>query len=100
MKKKKEREQPSVASILHVRVQPRASRSEITGWRDGVLQVRLTAPPVEGAANAACVELLADVLDVPKSAISLASGAHAREKGFRIEGLSPEDLQRRLPPQA
>ncbi|HOQ29005.1 MAG TPA: DUF167 domain-containing protein [Armatimonadota bacterium] len=85
------------ATTLRVRVQPRASRSEIVGWRDGVLQVRLTAPPVEGAANAACIELLADTLGVPKSAISLASGAHAREKLFRIVGLSDEEARRRLP---
>ncbi len=84
------------AAVLRVRVQPRASRSEITGWRDGVLQVRLTAPPVEGAANAACTELLADVLGVPKSSLSLVAGGHAREKTFRIAGLSDAEMRRRL----
>ena len=49
---------------LKVRVQPRASRNEVTGWRDGVLSVRLTAPPVEGAANRACRDFLADLLGV------------------------------------
>jgi len=84
-------------ATLRVRVQPRASRSEVAGWREGVLQVRLTAPPVEGAANAACIELLSDALGVPKSAFTFVSGGHAREKVFRIAGLAERDIRERLP---
>ncbi len=86
----------AATALLRVRVQPRASRSEITGWREGVLQVRLTGPPVEGAANAACTELLADTLKVAKSAITLVAGAKAREKSFRITGLTQAEAERRL----
>lgn len=92
------RKTPSEGTLLRVRVQPRASRSEVAGWREGVLLIRLTAPPVEGAANAACIEFLSDLLGVPKSSIILVAGQKAREKTFRIAGLDQDELQRRLPP--
>ncbi|MCL5109810.1 MAG: transcription termination factor Rho [Chloroflexi bacterium] len=59
---------------LAVRVQPRAKANDIVGWEGGVLKVRLTAPPVEGKANKALVELLADKLRISKSAVTLVSG--------------------------
>jgi uncharacterized protein len=77
---------------LKVRVQPRASRSEVTGWRDGVLHVRLTAPPVEGAANAACREFLAQFLGVKRSQVELVAGEKAREKRFRVSGLTDAEI--------
>jgi uncharacterized protein (TIGR00251 family) len=83
-------------SLLRVRVQPRASHCEVTGWRDGVLSVRLTAAPVEGAANRACRELLAETLGVKRGALELVSGDKSREKRFRIEGLSEAALRERL----
>jgi len=73
---------------LRVRVQPRASRSAIAGTREGALLVRLTAPPVEGAANAALVKLLAKTLDLPPSALSVARGARGRDKLLHVTGLS------------
>ena len=73
---------------LRVRVQPRASRSAITGAREGALLVRLTAPPVEGAANTALVKLLAKTLDLPPSALSVARGARGRDKLLHVAGLS------------
>ena len=81
---------------LKVRVNPRSSRNEITGFRDGVLSVKLTAPPVEGAANKACIELLADKLGIRKSQISLASGEKSRDKAFEISDLSQVELVQRL----
>lgn len=81
---------------LKVRVQPRASRSEVVGWRDGVLAVRLTAPPVEGAANRACREFLADVLDVRRGDVELIGGEKSRDKRFRIQGVNDADLRERL----
>lgn len=81
---------------LAVRVTPRSSRNEIAGWRDDVLAVKVTAPPVEGAANKVCIELLADRLGVRKSHVALVSGAAAREKLFEITGLSRAGLRRRL----
>ena len=82
--------------LLKVRVNPRGSRDQITGWQDGVLAVKLTAPPVEGAANKACVQFLADQLGVRKSQISLVSGRAKRDKLFEIAGLSQVELHDRL----
>ena len=58
--------------------------------------LRLTAPPVEGAANRALVEFLADALDVPKSAVEIVAGARSREKRVRVAGMSAEALRSRL----
>jgi uncharacterized protein len=81
---------------LRVRVQPRASRNEITGWREGVLVIRVTAPPVEGAANRACREVLAEALGVRPADVTLVSGKKSREKRFHIADLLPEELRERL----
>jgi uncharacterized protein len=81
--------------LVSVRVVPRASREAIE--LDGpALRVRLTAPPVEGAANAALVALFASRLRLPKRAISLVRGATSREKQLAIEGLSAADFWARL----
>ena len=82
---------------IHVRVQPRASRDEISGIQDGRIRLRLTAPPVDGAANEACRVFLAGLLGVPKSAVRLASGDKARAKTFHVRG-EPAALRSRLAP--
>lgn len=69
---------------LEVLVQPRASRSELVGWHDGRLKVRLSAPPVDGAANEALVDLLADKLQVSRRDISIVRGATSRRKTLRV----------------
>lgn len=79
---------------LRVRVSPRSSRSQIAGWQGDVLAVKVTAPPVEGAANKACIELLAGALGVRKSQVALICGAASRDKVFEVTGLSEADLQR------
>ena len=71
---------------LRVRVQPRASRTEIAEVRGDALRVRLQAPPVDGAANAALIRLVADLVGVPRSAVSITAGAGAREKTLHIRG--------------
>jgi len=81
---------------LKVRVNPRSSANRVTGWQDDTLFVKLTAPPVDGAANKACTEFLAKVLGIKKSQVLLISGATGREKIFRGEGLSHEDICRRI----
>lgn len=81
---------------LKVHVQPRASRSEVIGWREDALAVRLTAPPVEGAANKACREFLAEWLGVKRADVELVSGEKSREKRFRITGLDPAVLHERI----
>lgn len=67
-----------------IRVTPRASANAVGGERDGALLVRVTAPPVEGRANAAVVELLAEALDVAPSAIRVERGAAARTKQVSV----------------
>ena len=81
---------------IEVRVQPRASRNTISGMQAGVLRIRVTAPPVNGQANAAAIALLAQALDVPKSAIRLVKGASSREKTLTIQSLSQEEVNQRL----
>jgi uncharacterized protein YggU (UPF0235/DUF167 family) len=64
--------------------------------RDGLLEVRLAAPPVDGAANAELVETLATALGLPRRAVTLVAGEHARIKRLRIEGLAEEEVLARL----
>jgi uncharacterized protein (TIGR00251 family) len=83
--------------LLRVRVQPRAPRSEIVGWRaDGTLSVRVAAPPVEGQANTALAVLLAGALELRPSAVSVERGARGRDKLVRIVGLTPSDIRQRI----
>jgi uncharacterized protein (TIGR00251 family) len=81
---------------IRVRVIPRAARSGVAGTRGGRLLVRLHAPPVEGAANRALVDVLAAALSVPKRNVSIASGQASREKEVRVEGLDPATAKLRL----
>lgn len=81
---------------IDVRVIPRARRSEIAGTRDNAILVRLSAPPVDGAANKALVELLAEALAVPRAAITIISGETSRSKRVAIAGLTDADLVTRL----
>jgi uncharacterized protein len=83
--------------LLTVRVEPRASRSEVAGWRGSALRVRVTAPPTDGEANRAVAALLARTFRVPPSSVELVSGARSRDKVFRVSQLSVDDLRARLP---
>lgn len=69
---------------IRVRVTPNAKRDEILGWKDVALRVKVKAPPVEGKANAAVVELLATTLRVPRSAIRITAGLTDRNKTIEI----------------
>lgn len=71
-----------------VRVQPRASRSEIVGVHGDAMKVRLSAPPVDGAANEALVELIAAALGVGRRAVRIVSGASSRSKVVEVEGVT------------
>jgi uncharacterized protein (TIGR00251 family) len=79
-----------------VRVRPRASRDGLGGTREGALVVRLTAPPVEGQANAALARLLGRVFGVPPSAVTLVQGAAGRDKLVRVAGLRAAQARARL----
>ncbi|HEX7119778.1 MAG TPA: DUF167 domain-containing protein [Longimicrobiales bacterium] len=81
---------------IPVRAQPRASRSELAGEYDGALKVRLAAPPVEGAANAELVRLLAKTLGVPKSSVRVVSGESGRNKVVEVDGVGIDDVARAL----
>jgi uncharacterized protein len=83
-------------ATLFVHVQPRASRNAVAGWAGEALKIRLTAPPVEGAANTACLAFLADLLDLPPSQLEILTGSHSRHKLIRITGLTQEEVQARL----
>ena len=86
--------EPSV--VLSVRVQPRASRNAVLLRPDGSLKVYLTAPAVEGAANRALIETLAERLRLPRHRFEIASGKTSRDKRLRIMGLDRAALQLRL----
>lgn len=77
---------------LTVRVQPRASKDEITGAMEGALKVRLCAPAGENRANEALVEFLADLLKTAKSAVRILSGERSRTKRVEIRGVSKQQV--------
>ena len=81
---------------ISVHLTPRAASDQIVGWQDGVLRVRVTAPPVDGKANAALERLLARALGVPKHAVGIVAGARGREKTVAIDGMGDEDAISRL----
>ena len=79
-----------------VRVHPRARKNAITGEVGDALKVSLTAPPIDGKANTACVELFAKLLKVPRSSVTIASGQTGRGKVIRVVGLSAEEIRKRI----
>lgn len=83
-----------------VRVQPRASRSEIAGLHGDALRVRLAAPPVDGAANEALVRLLAELLGVPRRAVRIEGGLASRSKLVEVDGVGIEAVRRLAKPDA
>lgn len=82
--------------LLRVRVQPKASRNALRYTEEGCCRVSLTAPPIEGEANKALVQLLAKTLGIAKQSISIKSGEHARQKVLRLEKVTAERVQQRL----
>ena len=82
--------------LVHVRVIPRARRTELSGRRGDAIVVRLAAPPVDGAANDALIAFLSGRLGIPRRQIALARGATGRDKTVAIDGLSPDEIARRL----
>lgn len=77
---------------LGVQVQPRASRNQVAGEQDGCLKVKLTAPPVEGEANQALINFLANALAIPKKSIHIVKGETSRHKLIDISGLSASEF--------
>jgi hypothetical protein len=84
------------SALLAVRIQPRASKNEIIPIDGGAFKIRLTAPPVDGAANEALVKFLSDVLGIAKSRVEIISGETSREKRIRINEMSEAEVRRLL----
>jgi uncharacterized protein (TIGR00251 family) len=84
------------AIIISIRVIPRAGKSGVAGIRGDAWLVRLHAPPVDGAANEELVEVIAEVLAVPKRAVSIASGERSRQKRVRVSGIDAATAAARL----
>jgi uncharacterized protein (TIGR00251 family) len=73
---------------VRLHVLPRARRSELAGVHNGALKLKVTAPPVDDAANRAIIEFFSDLLGVSKSSLSIPAGAKSREKILQIKGLT------------
>ena len=82
---------------IRVRVKPRSSREAIEGWEDEVLVVRLTSPPVEGAANTSLVRLVSKTLKIAKGKVRIVAGEKSRNKVLEVNGLDMNDVAERIP---
>ena len=90
------RERPTGLELpLHVQV--RARRNEIAGVHNGALKLRISAPPVDDAANRAIIAFFASLLAIPKSRLQIVSGYKSRDKVLRIQGLTLDELRSSLP---
>lgn len=83
-------------ATLEVRLKPRSSRRGVGGLREGALELRVNAPPVDGRANDEAGKLLAEALGLSRAGIHLVAGARSRHKVFCLRGLTPEDLRERV----
>ncbi|HUF11601.1 MAG TPA: DUF167 family protein [Longimicrobiales bacterium] len=88
----------SEGTRVRVRVQPRASRTELAGAYGDAVRIRLAAPPVDGAANEELIRFIAKRVGVPRSAVSIVSGESGRDKLVRIDGALPDAVRRALLP--
>jgi uncharacterized protein len=86
----------SAGVTFAVKVHPRAKKNAITGEFGDALKVALTAPPVDGRANEACIEFFANLLKVPRSSVTIASGETSRNKVIRVAGIAADDVRRRI----
>jgi hypothetical protein len=82
--------------LLSVKLQPRASANEIGDALGNELRIKVTAPPVDAAANEALVKLLAQHLDCPRNRVELVRGHTSRHKTIKLHGLAPEDVVKKL----
>ena len=79
-----------------VKIHPRAKKNAITGQVGDALKVALTAPPIDGKANQACIEFFAKLLNVPRSFVTIAAGQTSRNKVIRVAGLTAQQVRERL----
>lgn len=88
--------QESAGVVLQLWIQPRASKNELVGIQDGALKVRLTSPPVEGAANELCREYFAKLLGVSRGDVMLIAGERSRHKRLLIRGYAVNEVRKRI----
>ncbi len=81
---------------FEIQVTPHASRAEITGLQDGMLKLKVTAQPVEGAANLACVKLLSKTLELRRSQLEILVGEKSRKKVVLVKGINKKDLEEKI----
>jgi len=86
------------ALLVAVRVQPRSSRTELAGMMGSELKIKVTAPPVDSAANEALVLFVAETLHLPRRAVTLIRGQTSRHKILRLDGITAEAASARLAP--
>jgi uncharacterized protein (TIGR00251 family) len=86
----------TVGVTFAVRVHPRAKNNAITGQVGDALKLSLTAPPVDGKANEACIDFFAKLLNVPRSSVTIAAGQTSRNKVIRVAGLTAQQVRERL----
>jgi uncharacterized protein (TIGR00251 family) len=85
-----------VNTVIRIKLLPKSSRNQVVGREGDHFKVKVTAPPVEGRSNKALIDLLAKKLGVPKSHIEIISGKSSRLKSIRIDGLSIEEITRKM----
>jgi uncharacterized protein (TIGR00251 family) len=85
-----------VQTDIRIRLQPRARRDEVVGERAGAIVIRVSAPPVDGKANAALCAFVAKVAGVPRSAVEVVRGQTSRDKVVRVKGVTQESLRAAL----
>ena len=89
------RDTPAGATFA-VKVHPRARKNAITGATGDALKLAITAPPVEGKANQACIEFLAEFLNVPRASVTIIAGQSSRNKVVRVAGRTAAQVEERL----
>ena len=82
--------------IFNIKVQPRAAKNEVAGLIGDALKLRITAPPVDGAANDAVIKFFADYFRVPKKGVAIVLGLTSRQKTVQVVGITPEEVKRKL----
>lgn len=87
-------------TTIRVRVQPKASRNQVLGFREDALRLQVTAPPEDGKANAAVIRLLAQTLDIPQLDLAIVRGHSSRDKVIRVSSLGATEVRKRLDPVA
>ncbi|MDD4753286.1 MAG: DUF167 domain-containing protein [Desulfitobacteriaceae bacterium] len=82
--------------IFNIKVQPRAAKNEVAGLIGDALKLRITAPPVDGAANDAVIKFFADFFRVPKKGVTIVSGLTSRQKTIQVVGITSEEVKSKL----